>query len=308
MKIFVTGATGYLGTHLVPALQAAGHDVTGVGSAACNMLHRDSLRKFRQDYDQIWHLAAWTQAGDFCLRHPGEQWIRNQYINTNMLDWWQSSQSQAKLICMGTSCSYAPGMDLSEENYLAGEPIAELYAYAMTKRMLLVGLRALAVQYGMSYLYLVPSTLFGPGYHTEGKQLHFIFDLIRKIVRGKILKEAVTLWGDGYQRRELIHIRDFVQGSIQLADAVTGEIVNVGSGREESIRWYAERISRIVGYDPDRIQYDTGRYTGVRSKQLSVSKLQSLLPEFQLTPLETSLDETVRWYSKAIVSKEAARL
>ena len=299
MRLFVTGATGFLGRHLISALESAGHDVTGVGSADCNLMREESLRRFRGPYDQIWHLAAWTQAGDFCLHHPGEQWIINQRINTNVLDWWQTRQPQAKLIAIGTSCSYAPGSELIEENYLAGAPVPELYSYAMTKRMLLVGMQALAAQYGLQYVYLVPNTLYGPGYHTDGRQRHFIFDLIHKILRGSANGEPVALWGDGHQNRELVFVNDFVDAALEVSAAVHNDIVNIGSGVEHSIRWYAEKICRIVDYDPAKIIYDTSRYTGVRSKRLSIRKLQRLLPNFTTTPIESALESTVRWFRDA---------
>jgi GDP-L-fucose synthase len=270
-----------------------------VGSQQCNLLRPESLHRFQEPYDQIWHLAAWTQAGDFCLHHPGEQWIINQHINTNVLDWWQSCQPQAKLIAIGTSCSYAPNVELSEENYLTGTPVAELYSYAMTKRMLLIGLQALSAQYGLQYLYVIPSTLYGPGYHTHGKQRHFIFDLIEKIIRGKVAGEPVQLWGDGHQKRELIYVIDFVSAALQLAGRVTNDIVNIGSGIEYSIRWYAERICSLVDYDAAKIQYDTSRYVGVRSKQLSVRKLKNALPDFETTPIQQALEATIRWLQEA---------
>jgi GDP-L-fucose synthase len=273
--------------------------VTGLNSQNCNLLQPDSLHRFRETYDQIWHLAAWTQAGDFCLRHPGEQWLINQHINTNVLDWWSSRQPQAKLIAIGTSCSYAPGSELAEENYLAGSPVAELYSYAMTKRMLLVGLQALAAQYGLKYLYLIPSTLYGPDYHTDGRQPHFIFDLIDKISRGSRFDEPVNLWGDGHQKRELVFVGDFVDAAMNLSMTADNDVVNIGSGEEYSIRWYAEKICRLVHYDPTRISYDTSRYTGVRSKQLSTNRLKSLLPEFEMTPIEHALDMTVSWFQTA---------
>lgn len=296
MKVLVTGATGFLGRHLAAALQSRGDDVVALGSREADLRDACALDRFDGPFDQVWHLAAWTQAGDFCLHHPGEQWIVNQQINTNVLAWWQRRQPQAKLVAMGTSCSYAPGAALREDEYLLGEPVPELYAYAMTKRMLLVGLRALARQYGLRYLYLVPSTLFGPGYHAAGKQLHFIFDIIAKIARGHADGTPVSLWGDGYQQRELVFTPDFVRAALELAAACDNEIVNVGSGEEHTIRWYAEQVAREIGYDPNAILYDTSRYVGVRSKRLDVTRLMKALPAFQLTPLDRALKDTTRWY------------
>jgi len=303
MRLIVTGATGYLGRHLVPALQSLGHSVIGLGSADADLTQDGALDFLEGRYDQVWHLAAWTQAGDFCLHHPGEQWIINQRINTNILDWWRRKAPEAKLIAIGSSCSYAPGQELVEENYLSGEPVPELYAYGMTKRMLLIGQRALHTQYGLRYLYLVPSTLMGPGYHTQGKQLHFIFDLIRKIVEGGKSGREVALWGDGWQKREVVDVGDFVKAAIALSESADNDLFNIGSGEERTIRWYAEQICRQTGFDSAAIRYDTTRYVGVRSKQLSVHKLKSVLPGFRFTPTAEALKRTVSWYAEALNSE-----
>src|SRR5205807_10412342 len=168
VDILVTGATGFLGTAFCSCLEADGHSVVRLNSKNCNLTEPHSLDCYNgRPYDQVYHLAAWTRAGDFCLYHPGEQWVVNQQINTHVLAWWQRHQPQAKMICIGTSCAYAPDQDLVEENYLVGTPIESLFTYAMTKRMLYIGLLALRKQYGLKYLCLVPSTLYGPGYHTE---------------------------------------------------------------------------------------------------------------------------------------------
>src|SRR5207247_959924 len=88
------------------------------------------------------------------------------------------------------------------------------------KRMMLVGLQALAAQYGLEYLYLIPSTLYGPGYHTEGRQRHFIFDLIHKIIRGQSFGEPVELWTDGHHKRELIVAQEIVSAPRGFAPCV----------------------------------------------------------------------------------------
>lgn len=297
MKALVTGSSGFLGAHLCAHLEAQGVALMKLTSRLADLRVATSLAPWSGErYDLIFHLAAWTQAGDFCLYHPGEQWIINQEINTTVLRWWAEHQPQAKLVSMGTSCAYAPGSNLVEDEYMAGEPIDSLYTYAMTKRMLYQGQRALNRQYGLCYLTAVPSTLYGAGYHTDGRQMHFIFDLIRKILRAKEFGETVTLWGDGHQKRELVLVDDFVGILWRLVQGVDNDLVNIGAGEEHSIRSFAERICAIIDYPVDEIRYDVSRYTGARSKCLSVAKARALVPDYTLTSLEVGLRRTIDWF------------
>lgn len=294
MKALVTGGTGFLGRHLAPHLQARGVDVTILNSRNCDLTDRANLQRLAAGpFDRIYHLAAWTKAGDFCLYHQGEQWIVNQLINTNTLWYWREFQPQAIFITMGTSCAYPPDRELREENYMSGEPDPDLYTYAMSKRMLYQGLRALHDQFGMSYRYLIPSTLYGPGPNADDS--HFIFDLVRKIVDGKYRAEPVVLWGDGSQVRELIHVRD----AIQLIDLATehcpDDLINLGSGVGHTIREYAETICEIVGFDPAEIEYDTKRYVGVSKKVFNTDKIRRLF-DFRFTDIRSGLREVVEDY------------
>lgn len=297
MNVLVTGATGFLGKALCAKLKELGHKVVEVSSKNGDLREPHSLAMWDEvRFDQIYHLAAWTQAGDFCLKHPGEQWLINQKINTHVLDWWVQKQPQAKMIAMGTSCSYAPQSSLREEEYLAGVPIDSLFTYAMTKRMLLTGLIAIQKQFGLDYLYLIPSTLYGADYHEDGRQMHFIFDLVRKVLNGSLYDEPVILWGDGEQKRELIHVADFIEAMVQLVEKEKNTSVNVGSGEEKSIREFAQLICQIVGYPVAKIQYDLSRYVGAKSKVLDVQKLKRILPHFTLRPLRDGLEEVVCWF------------
>jgi GDP-L-fucose synthase len=204
---------------------------------------------------------------------------------------------------MGTSCAYAPNSGLRESEYMDGEPIDSLYTYAMTKRMLYQGARALNSQFGLRYLCAVPSTLYGSGYHTDGRQMHFIFDLIRKIIRGKEFDEPVVLWGDGEQKRELVLVDDFVRILWDLNLRVDNDIFNIGAGEEHSIKVFARSICARVGYPEGKIRYDTTKYVGAKSKCLNVEKVCAKLGNLPLTPLDQGLDGTIRWFydSKAYI-------
>jgi GDP-L-fucose synthase len=297
MKVLVTGATGFLGTKLCHSLEKKNFEVIKISSKNADLTQFGSLNEFDEiSFKYIFHLAAWTQAGDFCLHHPGEQWIINQKINTNVLEWWQLKQAQAKLVSIGTSCSYSTNRPLQEEYYLEGTPIESLYTYGMTKRMMQIGLFALNKQYGLSYLTVVPSTLYGADYHTDGRQMHFIFDLIRKILRGKIFKENVELWGNGEQKRELVLVDDFVNILMQLVIDQNNQIINIGAGKEYTIKHFAGLICKKIGYDFEDIKFDVTKYVGAKSKCLDITKLKSILPEYELTPLEIGLDKTIDWF------------
>jgi GDP-L-fucose synthase len=303
MNFFVTGGNGFLGKFLINYLLTKNHNVVSPSSQECNLLYPIKKKYSNIKFDFIVHLAAWTQAGDFCIYHPGEQWLHNQKINTHILDWWISYQDQAKFISMGTSCSYDPNMPLIEENYLEGKPIDSLYTYAMSKRMLQVGVQSLSKQYNLNYLSFVPSTIYGPDYHQDGRQMHFIFDLIRKILNGKYRFETVNLWGDGNQRRELIYVDDFVETMYGLVFSENNNIINIGAGSDFSIKQFANKICNQVNYDFDKIFFDTTKYVGAKSKVLNIEKLVNLKPNYNPIDIDKGLEKTIHWFESAFYKK-----
>ena len=305
LNILITGATGYLGKHLMKKLKELGYKIYISNTTQASLGDVKNLSIYDSiQFDYIFHLATKTKAGDYCLYHKGEQWIDNQILNTNILKYWKENQPKAKMVVMGTSCSYSPEYvnDMREENYLLGEPDEGLYTYAMTKRMLLVGLRSLSEQYGLEWVYLVPSTIYGPNF--ELSDSHFIFDLIKKISHGKYDNGEVELWGDGYQKRELIYVDDVINIMVALKD-VKNEIINLGTGKEFTIRDYAKVVADILYFDENLIKYNVDKYIGVRSKKLNVDRLINNLPnDFEFTQLKVGINKTVEYYLDAKYDKK----
>lgn len=296
--VLVTGSSGFLGRYLVKKLEENGVEVVKLNSKNCDLRNKEDLIKIPQKkYDHIFHLAAWTQAGDFCEYHSGEQWIINQEINTNILSWWQRYCPKAKMIAFGTSVSYASENSLVEINYSSGSPIDKFKAYAMSKRMLLVGLECLKKQYDMNYLYVIPSTLYGPEYHNDGRQLHFIYDIIRKILEGKKNNKEVELWGDGYQRRELVYVEDFVEILIKLNKVASNDIFNIGAGKDFSIRDFVEIVCEKINFDMNLVKYDKNAYVGVKSKILNIEKISNLI-DFKQKSIDEGILTTIEWMKK----------
>jgi len=283
MNIVVTGATGFVGRHLVPALEKQEHTIYAFNSSNFTDIW------FLDNIDYIIHLAVKTAAGGYCQTHQGEQYLINSAINSEMLSCWKQMYPNAKMITFGSSCGYDKNVIKTEDNYLKGEPEPGYEVYGTIKRSLLIGLRALKQEYGMNYSYLIPSVFYGPEYDLHDK--HFIFDLIRKIINAKNGDDKVVLWGTGKQTRELIYIKNAVDLIIQ-ALTWDKEIVNLSSGQEYSIREYAETICGIVNYDFNLIEWDTTAFVGSHNKKLINTHLQ----DYSFTSLEEGLKQTIEYY------------
>jgi len=300
MKVLVTGATGFLGKHLIAKLEERGVKVHISNTAKANLMNVENLYIYNNiNFDYIFHLAAVTKAGDYCLTHQGDQWLANQMINTNMLNYWKNHQSQAKLIGMGTSCSYSPGVAMKEENYLLGEPESSLHTYAMTKRMLLLGLQSIEQQYHLKWLYFIPSTLYGPGFELDDN--HFIFDFIRNCYNAKHKGEVWRLWGDGEQRRELIYVEDAVNAMLDLL-SYENKVFNLGSGQDYTINEFAEKVCQIYEYDFNSLEHDRTKYVGVREKKIDTKKVLKFLGKetFLQTSLQDGLKNSIEYFKENI--------
>ena len=288
-KVLVTGATGFLGKHLVQRLKNLGCEIYISNRSTANLSNIENLKCYNDiKFDYIFHLAVVTKGGDYCLTNQATQWIENQTLNTNMLRYWVEKQPQAKMVCMGTSCSYTPDIFMTEDNYLIGIPESSLYAYAMTKRMLLNGLEAIQQQHGLKWLYFIPSTLYGPGFELDDN--HFIFDFIRNCYNAKFMEEKFVVWGNGEQRRELIYVDDAIDAMIRLLDN-ENQVFNLGSGQDHTINEFAHIVSECYGFDPQKIEHDLSKYVGVKEKKIDTTKVMKHLNG--VSYLNTSLKDGI---------------
>jgi GDP-L-fucose synthase len=288
-KALITGNTGYLGRFLVEEMESD-YQLFFSNSKENNLLENDLSALEEVELDFIFHCAVKTAAGGYCQKHPGEQFLINQKMNNNTLEFWQKHQSQAKFITFGSSCSYNDNVKKVEENYLEGTPETGYEVYGMIKRMLLVGLRAFEDEYNMKYSFFIPSTLYGENYDLHDR--HFIYDLIRKICTAKYKgEEPVVLWGTGDQRRELIYVRDAIKVILNKVND-DDRVINLSTGIDFSIKDYARTICDIVDYDFDKITFDTTKLVGAKEKKIYNGKIK----DQDFTDLRDGLKKTVDFY------------
>lgn len=288
-KALVIGYTSFFGRHFISKASEM-LKITKLNSKNCDLMTDKIYEYDKELYDYIFYFAVKTEAGGYCQNHPGEQFLINQKMNTKALDYWYTKQKQAKFITFGSSCSYSDDSVRREENYLKGTCETGYEAYGMIKKMLLVGLKSLAKEYGMKYMFYVPSCLYGPEYVIGDK--HFIYDINRKICNAKFLNTAPpTLWGDGHQKRELIYVEDAVDIILNFLDK-ENEVINLTTGVDHSIRHYAKNICDIIDYDFNKINFDLTKFVGAKQKRFIVEKIN----DFEFTELENGLKNLIDFY------------
>ncbi len=298
-EILMTGASGFLGKKLIKKLESSGNRVTAISREEVDLSSFEAYRDVpKKKYNKILHLATWTRAGTFCQEYPGDQWLVNEQINLNILRFWRDYASEADFVAFGTSAAYnSEASPLRENDYLLGEPSRDYYGYSTTKVSLLHGLKSLNLQYGLKFQYFIPSMIYGPDYHTDGRTLHFIFDIMLKIYRHKILGCDIYLWGDGSQKREILYIEDAVDIISAFINSEEVGVFNLNSGQSFTIKEIAFNVCSILNVNKNKIMFDISKGIGAKSKLLSNEKINKKF-KFNFTPLNVGLENTLNWVIK----------
>ena len=203
-----------------------------------------------------------------------------------------------KFVACGTICSYPKHtpVPFREESLWEGYPEETNAPYGLAKKMLLVQAQAYRRQYGTNAIYLMPTNLYGPG-DNFGPDGHVIPMLVARYLEAQErgLQEVVA-WGDGSPTREFLYVADGAEGIVVATERFDGEEpVNLGSGREVSIKELTELVARETGFR-GRISWDTSKPNGQPRRCLDTSRAADLFGWRAQTGFEEGLRETVRWY------------
>jgi GDP-L-fucose synthase len=163
----------------------------------------------------------------------------------------------------------------------------------VAKKSILVGAQAYREQYGVNAIFLLPANLYGPRDNFHPTNAHVIADLIRKMSDEP---EEVVLWGDGTPTREFLYVEDCVDGFLLAAERYDGpEPVNLGAGREISIRELAELVAELSGFAGE-IRWDTSMPNGQPRRSIDASRAKEFFGFEARTPLREGLERTIAWY------------
>lgn len=299
-RIFVAGHGGLVGSALWRVLGAEGFsDLIGRRSSELDLRDRDAVRQFFHEQHPEYVILAAAKVGGIHANatQPVDFLSDNLRIQVNVLDAARES-GVAKLLFLGSSCIYpklAP-QPITEDSLLTGtlEPTND--AYAIAKIAGVMHVEAMRRQYGLPYISAMPTNLYGRGdnYHPENS--HVLPALIRRFDEAKRSgARSVVCWGTGTPRREFLHVDDLARACLFLLEHYDSPVpINVGVGRDITIRELAELVASVVGYT-GAIGWDATKPDGTPRKLLDVSRIHGLGWQAEI-PLRDGIRETYHWF------------
>jgi len=276
-RVYVAGNTGLVGSAIVRKLHWKGYtNILSSPSKSWDLRNQmDVERFFRVNEPEYVYLAAAKVGGIGAnAYYPGHFIYDNLMIQTNVIHAARKFGVK-KLLFLGSSCIYPKFAEqpITEDQLLGGHLEPSNDAYAIAKIAGIKMCQAYRKQYGFNAISLMPTNLYGPNDNYDLDSSHVLAAMIRKFHEAK---DKVTLWGDGSAMREFLYVDDLAEAAFKcMLRYDSGDIINVGTGKDITIKDLAETIADVVGFKGE-IVWDTSKPNGTPRKVLNVDKIKSL--------------------------------
>ena len=301
-KIYLAGHTGMVGSALHRGLQKRGYKNIVVRSRKqMNLLDQVVVERFFKKEKPEFVIIAAAKVGGIKanMEFQADFLYENLQIQNNII-WNAHLNDVKKLLFFSSSCVYprsAP-QPMKEEYMLDAKPEPTNEGYAIAKISGMKLCEMLKAQYGKDFISCIPTNLYGPKDNFDLEHAHVVPSLLRKYheAKEKDLSEIVA-WGSGSPKREFLYSEDLVDAAIFLMTTPTKyDTVNIGTGKEVTIKELTELIKDVVGYK-GKITWDTSKPDGNPRKLMDVSRMREAGWEAKVL-LEDGLRSTYEWYKR----------
>lgn len=300
-KILVTGGNGFLGSRVVATLVTHGvprENIFAPRSAELNLLKKEDCETAVAGQDIVIHLAAVVGGIGANREHPGRFFYENLMMGVQLMEAARLAGVQ-KFVAIGTVCAYPKftPVPFKEDDLWNGYPEETNAPYGLAKKMLLVQAQAYRQEYGFNAIYLLPVNLYGPGDNFDPASSHVIPALIKKVSDAKETDAPfIEAWGTGRASREFLYVDDAAEGVALATEKYDKpEPVNLGAGREITIKDLTETICRLMDYHGE-IHWDATKPDGQPRRILDVSRAEREFGFRAMVPFEEGLTRTIEWY------------
>lgn len=290
--LLITGGHGLVGS------QIDGDIKTNSSIDLRDSLLCDELFKKEQPVNVI-HCAAKVGGLGGNMNLKGEFFYDNIMINTNVIESCRKYNIK-KLVCFLSTCIFPDNVNypLTEKKIHGGEPHHSNYPYAYAKRMADIQLRAYREQYGLNYVAVIPTNIYGPHDNFNLDNGHVIPSLIHKCYLAKKNNLPFKIWGSGQPLREFIYSKDVAKlTEWVLKNYEEEEPIILSTSQEVSIKTVVGLIVKHMSFTGE-VVWETDKPDGQFRKPSSNNKLLSYLPDFKFTSLDKGLKETIEWFNK----------
>ena len=302
-SIFVAGHNGMVGSATLSELKKKSNQLLYVNRKTLDLKNEEYvLQWFKDNKPQIVILAAAKVGGIYANSNYPVDFIENNLRIQNNVIRASYISGVEKLVFLGSSCIYPKfsKQPIREDYLLSGllEPTNEPYAIAKIAGIKLC--ESYSKQYGCNFISLQPTNLYGPNDNFDPKFSHVPAALLRRFHEAKINKQkSVLVWGTGRPRREFLHVSDLAKAIVYMLEHYSSSNpINIGTGKDISIKEFAEIIADVVGYD-GKITFDETKPDGTPLKRLDISKAlyYGWKPEISL---KSGIKSTYNWALKNI--------
>ena len=299
-RVYVAGNTGLVGSAIVRTLHWKGYtNILSSPSHHWDLRNQmDVERFFRVNEPEYVYLAAAKVGGIGAnAYYPGHFIYDNLMIQTNVIHAARKFGVK-KLLFLGSSCIYPKFAEqpITEDQLLGGHLEPSNDSYAIAKIAGIKMCQAYRKQYGFNAISLMPTNLYGPNDNYDLDSSHVLPAMIRKFHEAK---DKVTLWGDGSAMREFLYVDDLAEAAFKcMVNYDSEEIINVGTGKDITIKELATTIADVVGFKGE-IVWDTSKPNGTPRKVLNVDRIKSLGWEPKVG-LREGIEKTYELYKESL--------
>jgi GDP-L-fucose synthase len=289
-KILVTGGNGLVGSSIISDIK--------IGKEY-DLRNPDETNEMFNVHKptHVIHCAGKVGGVGGNMNYKGEYFYDNIMINTNVIEGARKSGVE-KLVCFLSTCVFPDNVEypLTESKIHLGEPHSSNYPYAYAKRMADIQIRAYREQYGLNYVSVIPTNIYGPNDNFSLTHGHVMPMLIHKLYLAKQNNSDFVVWGSGKPLREFIYSKDIATLSEWAVNNYNDpEPIIFSTSHEISVMDLVDLLVKEFNFK-GKVIFDKSKPDGQFRKPSDNSKLKSYLPNFEFTPIEQGLNETINWF------------
>jgi GDP-L-fucose synthase len=289
-KLLVTGGNGLVGSSITSDVKIGKeYDLKNI----------DETNKMFEQHKptHVIHCAGKVGGLSANMNYKGEFFYDNIMINTNVIE-SARKHNVKKLVSFLSTCVFPDNIEypITEKKIHLGEPHSSNYPYAYAKRMADIQIRAYREQYGLEYVSVIPTNIYGPNDNFSLESGHVIPMLLHKMYNAQRDNTDFVVWGSGTPLREFIYSKDIAKLSEWALDNYNeSEPIIFSNSNEISIKDLVDLLVNEFNFK-GKVIFDKTKPDGQFRKPSDNSKLKLYLPNFEFTPIEQGLKETINWF------------